>query len=157
MTTTREDDGVAVLALYHAQLVAWNARDAAAMAALYAEDGSVVGFDGSPVDGRAAIAAHLGPIFADHPIAAYVGKIREVRFLAPDVALVRAVAGLVPPGKSEINPDLNAVQALVAIKRDGRWEIALYQNTPAAFHGRPDASRDLTAELQWELDARSSA
>ena len=35
---------------------------------------------------------------------AYVGKVREVRVLTPDAVLLRAVAGMVPPGKSEINP-----------------------------------------------------
>ena len=44
---------------------AWNRRDAAGMAALFSHDGSLVGFDGSQIDGGPqAVAAHLGPIFA---------------------------------------------------------------------------------------------
>ena len=34
--------------------------------------------------------------------------------------------------------------------RDG-WRIALYQNTPAQFHGRPELSRALTEELRQLL------
>jgi uncharacterized protein (TIGR02246 family) len=141
-------DETAVSELYWQQLNGWNARNAADLGALYVEDANVVGFDGSQVDGRAEIETHFRQIFVDHQTAAYVGKIREVRFLTPDVAVLRAVAGLVPPGKSDLNPDANAVQTLIAVRQDGRWRIAVYQNTPAAFHGRPEASQALTEELR---------
>jgi uncharacterized protein (TIGR02246 family) len=144
-------DETAISDLYWQQLNGWNARNAGDLAALYAEDANVVGFDGSQVDGRREIESHFRQIFADHQTAAYVGKIREVRFLSPDVAVLRAVAGLVPPGKSDLNPDTNAVQTLVAARQDGRWRIAVYQNTPAAFHGRPEASQALTEELRQLL------
>jgi uncharacterized protein (TIGR02246 family) len=146
-TATRADEA-AVGALYRQQLDAWNERSAGAIAALYAEDGNLVGFDGSPVDGRAAIESHLRQVFADHLTATYVGKVREVRFLTPDVAVLRAVAGMVPPGQADLNPTVNAVQTLVAVRGDDRWRIAVYQNTPAAFHGRPDLSQALTEELR---------
>jgi uncharacterized protein (TIGR02246 family) len=74
--------------------------------------------------------------------------VREVRFLTPDVAVLRAVAGLVPAGTRDLNPDLNAVQSLVAARHGGQWRVELYQNTPAAFHGRPEESAALTAELR---------
>ena len=134
--------------LYHQLLDAWNRRDAGAFAKLFTTDGSLVGFDGSTVNGRAEIESHLRPIFADHPTAAYVSKIREVRFLSPDTALLRAVVGMIPPGQQDINPERNAVQSLVAVKQNGAWRIALYHNTPAQFHGRPDESAALTAELR---------
>src|SRR4051812_10075726 len=91
-------DAADIGALYQQLLNAWNQRDAAAYAALFAEDASVVGFDGSQMSGRAEIATQLGQIFADHPTSRYVGKIREVRLLAADAALLRAVVGMVPPG-----------------------------------------------------------
>lgn len=138
----------AVRALHRRLLEAWNDRDAAAFAAPFAEDGYVVGFDGSEMDGREAIATEIGQIFAHHMTARYVGKVREVRFLTPDVAVLRAVAGLVPRGRDDLNPDANAIQTLVARKRGGQWAIALYQNTPAQFHGRPQLVESLTAELR---------
>jgi uncharacterized protein (TIGR02246 family) len=142
------EDEAAVRGLYAALLKQWNRRDAAGMAALFSEAGHLVGYDGSVINGQAAIAEHLAPIFADHPTPAYVGKVREVRFLTPDVAVLRAVSGLVPDGTADINPDLNAVQSLVAARHGGQWRAELYQNTPAAFHGRPEESADLTAELR---------
>ena len=46
---------------------------------------------------------------------------------------------------------MNAVQTVVAKQEHGRWLIALFQNTPAAYHGRPQASQQLTEELRQEL------
>jgi len=70
-----------------------------------------------------------------------------VRLLTPEVALLRAVVGMVPHGQREINPATNAIQSLVAVEQDGYWRIALFQNTPAQFHGRPEAVAQLTEEL----------
>ena len=138
--------------LYRRIIDAWNAGDADAFAAAFLDDGEVVGFDGSQLAGRAAIVAELGRIFADHPTGRYVAKVRSVRSLAPDVALLRAVAGMVPAGQSDLKPELNAVQALLAIRRDAEWRAVLFQNTPAQFHGRPDLVEALTAELALERD-----
>jgi uncharacterized protein (TIGR02246 family) len=142
-----------IRALYQDLLHAWNRRDAEAMASLFAEDGYLVGFDGSTIDRPAEIVSHLKPIFASHPTAAYVSIVRSVRFLVPDVAALLATAGMVAPGKSELNPAVNAIQSLVAVKRGGVWRIAVYQNTPAAFHGRPELADKLTAELREVLHA----
>lgn len=142
-----------VEALYRELLAAWNRGDAAGWGALFAEDGSLVGFDGSPVESRAAITAHLEGIFADHQPAAYVGKVREVRQLAPGVALLRAVSGMVPPGASAVEPSVNTVHVLVAVSGEEGWRVAHFQATPAAFHGRPEAVEALTAELQGELES----
>ena len=138
----------AVVALYTRLLEAWNRRDAGAFAAQFAEDGSTVGFDGSQLDGRAAIASELGRIFADHTPATYVARVRELRTLGPAAMLLRAVAGMVPPNESAIKPERNAIQSLVAITENGVPRIALYQNTPAQFHGRPALIEQLTRELQ---------
>lgn len=81
----------------------------------------------------------------------YVAKIKSVRFLAPDVAILRAIVGMVPPGQSDLNPAVNAFQTLVATRHDGQWLIALFQNTPAQFHGRPELVQQMTEELRQLL------
>jgi len=129
----------------------WNQRQAAGMARLFACDGHVVGFDGSQLDGRHAIESEMARIFADHQTGQYVWIVREVRLLSPSVALLRAVAGMVPPGQSSLNPDVNAIQTLIAVREEANWRIAMYQNTPAALHGRPDAVKALTGELRQRL------
>ena len=150
------DDGAKVRLLYQTLLEAWNDKDAHEMAELFSENGNVIGFDGSQMDGRKQIESVLGQIFADHPTPVYVAAVREVRFLAPGVALLRAVAGMVPRGHSDINPALNAVQSLIATKEQDRWRIALFQNTPAALHGRAELSEQLKEELRQALRASSS-
>ena len=151
MTASRYADAtteVEVEALFANLLGRWNDRDASGYAALFADDGSLVGFDGSPVESAAAIGEHLRSIFADHQPATYVAKVREVRPLGPDTTLLRAIAGMVPPGANDIKPEVNAIQVLVAVRRDGAWRVAHFQNTPAAFHGRPEATQALTEELR---------
>jgi uncharacterized protein (TIGR02246 family) len=144
-------DEIEVRALYRQLLDSWNKRSADAFAALFDEDGESIGFDGSQMTGRAEIASTLQHIFADHPTAPYVSKVRGVRFLSPEVAVLRAVAGMVPPGQSDLNPAVNTIQTLIAAKRDGVWRIVLFQNTPAQFHGRPELVWQLTEELRQLL------
>jgi len=149
-SASRADED-AVQALYNALLDAWNRRAANDFAATFADDAYVVGFDGSQMTGRDQIATEIGAIFADHLTARYVGKIEEVRFLTPDVALLRAIVGMVPPGQQDLNPDANAVQTLVAARSSDSWRIALFQNTPAQFHGRPELVQRMTDELRQLL------
>jgi uncharacterized protein (TIGR02246 family) len=135
-----------VTSLYVQLLDAWNRRDADAFASLFTADASVIGFDGSQMSGRMQIATDLRAIFAHHQTAAYVAKVREVRSLDSNTTLLRAVVGMAPPGKTELNPAVNAIQSLVVLGI-GEPRIALLQNTPAAFHGRPELAEQLTREL----------
>ncbi len=150
--TANSQQEALVLDLYHALLDRWNRRDAHGFAALYQEDGNTIGFDGSQMNGREQIQSELSRIFADHPTGTFVSKIREVRFLSPEAALLRAVVGMVPDGASDIKPDVSAVQSLVAVKHDGDWQIALSQMTPAEFHDRPELAEALAKELQEVLE-----
>ena len=133
--------------LYSDLIQGWNAGDAEAMGAVLTAQSLVVGFDGTQMVGRAEATRELGRIFADHPTARYVAKVRWVQPLGPDTALLYAVAGMVPPGGGEIMPAANAVQTVVVARTDRAWTVALFQNTPAQLHGRPDEQEALTAEL----------
>ena len=81
-----------------------------------------------------------------------MSKVKSVRLLSPEVAILRAIVGMVPPGQSDLNPAVNAHQTLVAAKRDGTWRIAFFQNTPAQFHGRPELVQQMTEELRQLLE-----
>jgi hypothetical protein len=59
--------------------------------------------------------------------------------------------GMVQPGQKQINPKTNAIQSLMVVNEMDHFRIALFQNTPAAFHGRPQLVEQLTEELQQEL------
>jgi uncharacterized protein (TIGR02246 family) len=141
-----EESGIR--SLYQRLLEGWNQRDAAAYGTLFEADANVIGFDGSSMNGRVEIESTLRHIFTDHVTATYVAIVREVRFLTPEIAVLRAVVGMIPPGETDVNPAVNALQTLVARQCEGQWRIALFQNTPAQFHGRPEETVALTEELR---------
>ena len=141
--------------LYRQLLEAWDKRNARDFALLFATDGNIVGFDGTQVFGQAEVGAHLSEVFSHHQTSRYVSIVREVRALSDGATILSAVAGMVPPDKDDINPELNAVQTLVAVKTAGTWKVALFQNTPAALHGKQDDSKKLTEELRGAMRRQS--
>ena len=140
-----------IQALYSQFLDGWNRRSGAAVAAGFADDGDIIGFDGTHHRGRLSIAADLRQVFASHQTPAYVGLVRSVRPMAPGVAVLMAHAGMIPPDANDLDPDLNTVHTLVAVEEGGRWKIALFQSTPAAWHQHPEAREALTQELRGLL------
>ena len=134
--------------LYHNLIHAWNNRNAKNMANQFTEQGELIGFDGSQAIGRNTIFAHLEPIFAEHPTPPFTTCIKDVQFLSTEVAMLRAIAGMIPPEGTELDSNFNAHQTLLAVKENDEWHIELFQNTPAQFHGRPDLVEHMTAELK---------
>jgi uncharacterized protein (TIGR02246 family) len=145
-------DQAVISNLYKGLLSCWNRQDAKGMASLFAKNGNVIGFDGSQNDGKNEIEFEMQKIFSNHQTASFVWIVREIRFLTDDVALLRAVVGMIPPGKNKIMQDRNAIQSLIVAKENEGWKIALFQNTPAQFHGRPELSEALTKELNELVD-----
>ncbi|NRD77861.1 SgcJ/EcaC family oxidoreductase [Bacillus sp. BRMEA1] len=145
MNTSLRDE---IKHLYHKLIDAWNNRDAQRMAGLFTEQGIQIGYDGSKVIGCEEIFSHLRPIFEHHPTASYITKVTEIRPFGSDAAILYAFAGMIPPGKTDINPAVNAHQTLIAVKDNNQWRIDLFQNTPAQFHGRPELVEQMTEELR---------
>ena len=151
MTSAHPHDAQ-IRALYTAYLDGWNRRSGAAVAACFADDGDIVGYDGTHHHGRLAIAADLRQIFTSHETASYVAVIRSVRPIAPGVALLLAYAGMIPPGSNDIDPRFHTLHSVVAVDEGGgRWRISLLQATPASWHQHPEAREALTAELRGLL------
>ena len=139
---------IAVAALYEALIDGWNNKNGEAFAAPFAEDGAVIGFDGSEQRGRGKIEAEMQGIFDDHETATYVTKVKSIELLSPEVALLRAIVGMILPGSTDLEPERNVQQTVVAVKQAADWRIALFQNTPAKFDGRPQLVEEFTRELQ---------
>lgn len=135
--------------LYQRLINAWNKRDASGMAELFVDKGEMIGFDGSIASGSKGVYSHLEPIFASYPTPPFISKINEIRPLGSGNAVIlRAIVGMVPPGRKELEPSLNAHQTLVAVKVEEEWLIELFQNTPARFDGRPELIEQMTNELK---------
>jgi uncharacterized protein (TIGR02246 family) len=150
MRTMSEND---VRSLYDTLIAGWNAHNGEAMAAPFADDGVIIGFDGSVDSGRQTISSKMASIFADHETGRYAVKVQYVRKLGLQAVILRAIAGLVPPGQTAINPETNSHQTVVAEEQQGQLKIVLFQNTPAQFHGRPALVEDMTRELQAVADS----
>ncbi|SFB07100.1 MULTISPECIES: SgcJ/EcaC family oxidoreductase [unclassified Bacillus (in: firmicutes)] len=149
METSASND---IHTLYQNLMDTWNRRNARDMADLFGESGELIGFDGSTAKGSNEIFSHLALIFENHPTAPYVSKIKDVRFLSSTVAVLRAIGGMIPIGQSDLESKLNAHHTLVAVQHNEKWSTDLFQNTPAAFHGRPELVEEMTNELRQELN-----
>jgi uncharacterized protein (TIGR02246 family) len=150
--TAAHPNDAQIRSLYIQFLDGWNRRSGAAVAAGFADDGDIIGFDGTHHRGRLSIAADLRQVFGSHETPAYVGIIRSVRPMAPGVSVLLAHAGMIPAGGNDLDPDLHTVHTLVAVDEGGgRWRISLLQATPAAWHRRPEAREALTQELRGLL------
>ncbi|MCH5585432.1 SgcJ/EcaC family oxidoreductase [Shimazuella sp. AN120528] len=145
-----------VRTLYLKLIQAWNDRNAEQMSSCFETNGEMIGFDGTCISGRQLIFEHLDEIFAHHSTPPFTCIIKNIRFLQSEIAVLRAIAGMVPEGESKLNPELNAVQTLVAIQKEGKWEVAHFQNTPAQFHGRPELVEQMTTELEKQRMEKSA-
>jgi uncharacterized protein (TIGR02246 family) len=120
----------AVRALYQQLMAGWNQGSGEAFAAVFTEDGDLIGFDGTHFKGRQEIAPFHQRLFDKWLKGSrLVGEVKDVRFLSPDVALMHAVGGTVMRGKSEPVPERDSIQTLVATHQDSEWRLAAFQNT----------------------------
>jgi hypothetical protein len=93
-TSLAPDPTATALRQLHASLLAcWNWRNADGFAALFAPEGNLVGFDGSPVDGS------------------------------------QAIAGMVPPGQTQVNSQIPDTAAGLTAELQRQWD---------ATHARPN-------------------
>jgi uncharacterized protein (TIGR02246 family) len=123
-------DEAAVRALYQQLMDGWNQGSGDAFAAVFTEDGDLIGFDGTHFKGRQEIAPFHQRLFDKWLKGSrLVGEVEDVRFLSPEVALMHAVGGTVLRGKSEPVPERDSIQTLVATRQDGEWRLAAFQNT----------------------------
>jgi uncharacterized protein (TIGR02246 family) len=151
-TTSDPADEAAIRTLYEQLMDGWNSGDGNAFAAPFAEDADFVAFDGSYFKGRQEIATFHQMLFDQFLRGTrLVGKVRSVRFLTPDVAVMNVVGGTAMLGQSELEAERNSIQTLVATKRAGEWHLATFQNSRAQYMGRPELAQALTEELRQLL------
>ena len=120
----------AVRTLYQQLIEAWGNTDT--YAALFTEDGDYIAFDGSHARGRTEIARAHRPLFEGilkGSLLVEVGIPVEVHFLSPGVALVHSGGAVLRARQKKPSRRAISVQTLVAVKQEGRWLFASFQNT----------------------------
>lgn len=109
---------------------AWADNDADAFAQLYLEDATVV-LPGSYHQGTDAVARYMGMGFAG-PLKGSRGvdEPLSVRVLG-DTAVVVSRAGILMAGEDSVPADRERYATWVLVRREDRWLVAAYSNTPA--------------------------
>ena len=145
-------DETTIRNLYQRTIDGWNKARGDAFAAPYTDDSDFIGFDGTYMKGRQEIASFHQMLF-DRFLrgSRLIGKVRSIRFVTVDVAIMIAVGVTVMAGQSDIEPERNSIHTIVAVKRENYWHFTAFQNSRAQYIGRPEKSQSLTEELRREL------
>ncbi|MER7727643.1 SgcJ/EcaC family oxidoreductase [Streptomyces sp. NPDC096323] len=136
MSDSRAEDKAAIQAVLADSYKAWEKGDAEGMVADYTEDATAI-MTGALRDGREAIRESMALAFAG-PLKNTSTHNRQLglRFVGGDAAIVVSESGILFPGRTEV-PDAGKVNATwVFEKRDGRWLIAAYHNSPVLAPGQ---------------------
>jgi uncharacterized protein (TIGR02246 family) len=120
--------------MYDGLLAAWASNSAEDYAAFFTADAQYIIASGAIENGRSEIEAGHREIFEAWAKGTMLaGEILSIRSLAPDVRLITAT-GSVRVGE-KVADDEVTIYTFVAIRADGGWKFAAYQNTPVASYG----------------------
>lgn len=120
-------------------VAAYNKKDAAAVAALFTENGEITDLDASEVtSGRAEIQARYEALFAAPKAPQIAIEVDSVRLVGKDLAIEDGTVHSTPPGEDAVPSSMNYT-AVLQKNADGVWQIA-------STRDRGDAS-DTAGEL----------
>jgi uncharacterized protein (TIGR02246 family) len=135
MPNSRAEDEAAIKAVLAGSYQAWDAGDADGMVADYTADATAI-MTGSLRGSRDVIRQNMALSF-EGPLkgSSTYNKQLSIRFVGRDGAIVVSESGILFAGETEV-PDPRKVNATwVFEKRDGRWLIAAYHNSPVLAPG----------------------
>jgi uncharacterized protein (TIGR02246 family) len=132
LSDNREQDRAAIEAVLADAYKAWDNNDADAFVANYTDDATAI-MPGSFRDSREVIRGGMAQGFAG-PLkgSSTYNKVQSVRFLGEDGAVVVSESGILFAGETEVPDPRKVIATWVLEKRDGKWLIASYHNSPVA-------------------------
>ena len=106
-------------------VIAYNAKDAAALAALFAENGEITSLAAEEtISGRADIQAYYEELFAEDDAPAIAIEVSSVRLVAPNLAIEDGIYHQSPAGDDDA-PKHSTTYTAALLKNDaGVWQIA---------------------------------
>jgi uncharacterized protein (TIGR02246 family) len=119
----------AVRALFEELVLAWDGGDGHRYASLFTDDATYVAIDGSAYRGRQEIARGHQEIFDTFfKDSRLHGKVHDVRFVRPDVAIAVRTGSVQQSGEPKPIRD-ETVQTFVVVETSHGWRFAAFQNT----------------------------
>ena len=138
------DDEAACRALYDELVAGWNEGSGARFAAAFAEDGELVAFDGSRLQGRATIEAFHQELFDKWMKGTRLtGGVDDVKMLGPDVAVMHAIGGTIKRARRRPRPGLDQTLTLKRTEEAG--------GSPRSRTPHPPDRQQLLAFLHWTI------
>jgi uncharacterized protein (TIGR02246 family) len=123
-------DKAAIAALTQKVVSAWASYDAETFASVFADGGTMI-LAGAYCEGRDQVSAYMAEAFAGRYKGTQVtGKPISIRSLGPDTAILLSQGGVLKAGETEVSADSAILASWLAIRQDGEWRLAAYQNTP---------------------------
>ena len=124
-----EKDERAIQGILKQLEAAWNAYDSVSFAALFADDANFIHIFGRQLDGRTAIEAAHAVIFNTIYRDSHASfKLRSIRFVRPDIAIVFARAHVEFSEGNEMR-EIETRPTLIVVKEQTKWQIVAFQNT----------------------------
>jgi uncharacterized protein (TIGR02246 family) len=136
-TQAQKKEEAAVLDVVRGVYDAWNNADPDAFVAEYLDDASAI-LPGAYMKSREEIRSAMALSF-NGPLKGTRSsdKVLDVRFLNDDAAVVISQTGVLVPGETKAPPERTVYATWVLARRDGKWLLAAYSNSPSAAPGRP--------------------
>jgi uncharacterized protein (TIGR02246 family) len=111
-------------------VAAWAAQDAKAFADLFTPDGTLI-LPGAYRKGREEIrefmaAGYAGPYQGTR----VTGSPIDLKPLADGAVALLTTGGVLEPGETELSDKAAIRASWILVRRDGRWQLAVYQNCP---------------------------
>jgi uncharacterized protein (TIGR02246 family) len=140
-------DEQAVRALVAEFVRAFNAGDAAAVAATFADDAQVLNDENEepPLVGRDAILSQFKSLFANGPVGTLAVESQSIRLLGPNTALEQGSTRLTPLPTSSSTPAEVSRYTALHVKRDGKWLQFLVRDTAI----EPATPREHLEPIAW--------
>ncbi|MFK0252773.1 SgcJ/EcaC family oxidoreductase [Streptomyces sp. NPDC090445] len=127
----RDKDLAAIAEVPERMMAAWAAQDAAAVAALFTEDATMILPGDVYKKGRAEVEGFMAFGYAGPFKGTRVfGAPKDLRFVGADTAVLITQGGVLAPGETTVAPEREIRATWVLAKQDGQWFIAAYQNSP---------------------------
>jgi uncharacterized protein (TIGR02246 family) len=126
--TTADLDRAAIAAVPARMVTAWAAHDADAFAELFTPDGAMM-LPGVYRSGREAIRRFMADAYAGpYRGTTVTGTPLDIKPLGPGAVALLTEGGVISAGAEGLSPAAAIRASWILVKRDGRWQLAVYQN-----------------------------